>query len=172
MDIPLYYCTMCGQGFNYRSRVSGHHNTCPKKNCPDLYQPRVPIDEKIKETFRRKAAIPVNIKKEILAIAEEEMEKDIEASQIKSTLGEQFGEQGGASSQVPTGKPQVGGVPAQVLTGQPQQQPKILQGQGVGELLHQMSEGHLTAEAIEINPEESKSVEKLLDIENVFEEQK
>ena len=98
MDITLYYCTKCGQGFNYKSRVSGHHNACPNKNGPDLYQPCVPYDKKIEETFKRKVAIPVNIPKEVLDIAEEEMEKDIEAVELESTLERQVSEQGGASS--------------------------------------------------------------------------
>ena len=34
MDITLYYCTKCGQGFNYKSQVSGHRNACPNKNGP------------------------------------------------------------------------------------------------------------------------------------------
>ena len=35
-----------------------------------------------------------------------------------------------------------------------------------------MSEGRLSTEAIEINPEEAESVEKLITVENVFEEEK
>ena len=83
------------------------------------------------------------------------MEKDIEAAHFDSMLEGQLGEQGGASFLLASAEPQ-GSIPAQVLTGEPQQQPK----QGVGELLQQMSEGRLSTEAIEINPEESESVEK------------
>ena len=167
MDITLYYCTKCAQGFNYKSRVSGHHNACPNKNGPDLYQPCVPYDKKIEETFKRRVAIPVNIPQGVLNIAEEEMEKDIEAAHFGSMLEGQLGEQGGASSLLASAKPQ-GSIPPQVLTGEPQQQPE----QGVGELLQQMSEGRLSTKAIEINPEESESVEKLMTVENVFEEEK
>ena len=167
MDNTLYYCTKCGQGFNYKSRVSGHHNACPNKNGPNLYEPRTPYDKKIEETFKRKTAIPVNIPKEVLAIAEEEMEKDIEAVELESTLEGQVGEQDGASSLFVTGEPQ-GSIPTQVLTGEPKQQPE----QGVGELLQQMSQGLLTTGTIEIEPEQSESVEKPLDVENVFEEDK
>ena len=60
--------------------MSGHRNACPNKNGPDLYQPRAPYDKKIEETFKRRAAIPVNIPQGVLDIAEEEMEKDIEAA--------------------------------------------------------------------------------------------
>ena len=122
MDITLYNCMKCSQGFNYKSRVSGHRNACPNKNGPDLYQPCAPYDEKIEETFRRKAAIPVNIPQAVLDAAEEEMGTNTEISQIKTTLEEQVSEQGGASSQVPTGKPLEGGACAQVLTGEPQQE--------------------------------------------------
>ena len=159
MDITLYYCTKCGQGFNYRSQVSGHHNACPNKNGPDSYQPRVPFDEEIEETFKRKTALPVVIPQAVLDVAEEEMGK--------ITPEEQAGEQGGASFQVPTGEPLGGGVPTQVLTGEPQQLPK----QGVGELLHQMSEGRLTGEPIEKNPVQMENVDKPLDVEHVFEEE-
>ena len=161
MDITLYYCTKCGQGFNYKSRVSGHRNACPNKNGPDLYQPRVPYDKKIEETFKRRAAIPVNIPQGVLDIAEEEMEKDIEAAHFDTMLEGQLGEQGGASSLLASAEPQG-------ITGEPQQQPE----QGVGELLQQMSEGRLSTEAIEINPEEAESVEKPMTVENVFEEEK
>ena len=167
MDITLYYCTKCSQGFIYKSRVSGHHNACPNKDGPDLYQPRMPYDKKIKETFKRRAAIPVNIPQGVLDIAEEEMEKDIEAAHFDSMLEGQLGEQGDASSLLASAEPQ-GSIPAQVLTGEPQQQPE----QGIGELLQQMSEGHLSTEAIEIIPEESESVEKPMTVENVFEEEK
>ena len=159
MDITLYYCTKCDQAFNYRSRVSGHCNACPNKNGPDLYQPCAPFDEAIEETFKRKTALPVVIPQAVLDAAEEEMGK--------ITPEEQVCEQGGASFQVPTDEPLGGGVPTQVLTGEPQQLPK----QGVGELLHQMSEGHLTDEPIETNPEEIKNVDKPLDVEHVFEEE-
>ena len=66
----------------------------------------------------------------------------------------------GASSLLASAEPQG-------ITGEPQQQPK----QGVGELLQQMSEGRLSTEAIEINPEEAKSIEKPITVENVFEEE-
>ena len=161
MDITLYYCTKCGQGFNYKSRVSGHHNACPNKNGPDLYQPRAPYDKKIKETFKRRVAIPVNIPQGVLDIAEEEMEKDIADAHFDSMLERQLGEQGSASSLLASAKPQG-------ITSEPQQQPK----QGVGELLQHMLEGRLSTEAIEINPEESESGEKLMTVENVFEEEK
>ena len=155
MDITLYYCTKCGQGFNYRSRVSGHRNACPNKNGPDLYQPRAPFDEVIEETFKRKTAIPVVIPQAVLDAAEEEMGKIMPE------------EQSGASFQVATGDPLGGGVPTQVLTSEAQQLPE----EGVGDLLHQMSEGRLTGEPIETNPEEIEDVDKPLDVEHVYEEE-
>ena len=155
MDITLYYCTKCGQGFHYRSRVSGHRNACPNKNGPDLYQPRAPFDEAIEETFKRKTAIPVAIPQAVLDAAEEEMGKITPE------------EQGGASYQVATGEPLEGGVPTEVLSGEPQQLPE----EGVGDLLHQMSEGRLTGEPIGTNPEEIEDVDKPLDVEHVYEEE-
>ena len=97
----------------------------------------------------------------MLDIAEEKMEKDIEAAHFYTMLEGQLGEQGGASSLLASAEPQG-------ITGEPQQQPE----QGIGELLQQMSEGRLSTEAIEINPEEAESVEKQITVENVFEEEK
>ena len=141
--------------------MSGHHNACPNKNGPDLYQPHAPCDKKIEETFKRRVAIPVNIPQGVLDIAEEEMEKDIAAAHFDSSLEGQLGEQGVTSSLLASAEPQG-------ITGEPQQQPE----QGVGELLQQMLEGRLSTKAIEINPEESESGEKQMTVENVFEEEK
>ena len=60
-DIMLWYCTRCGEGFHFKSNKSKHRNTCPKKNGPEIYQPRAPVDEKLEETFRCKTAIAVTI---------------------------------------------------------------------------------------------------------------
>ena len=60
-DIMLWYCTRCGRGFHFKSNKSKHRNACPKKNGPEIYQPRAPVDEKLEETFKCKTAIAVTI---------------------------------------------------------------------------------------------------------------
>ena len=53
----LWYCTRCSEGFHFKSNKSKHRNACPKKNGPEIYQPRAPVEE----TFRCKTAIAVTI---------------------------------------------------------------------------------------------------------------
>ena len=84
VGIFLYHCRKCNQGFHWKSRIPAHKNACPNKDGPDVYEGRAPWDEKIEEKIKRKKAIPVNIPKEVLKIAEEEFAR--EQSQFESPL--------------------------------------------------------------------------------------
>ena len=82
--IFLYHCRKCNQGFHWKSQIPAHKNACPNKDGLDVYEGRAPWDEKIEEKIKRKKAIPVNIPKEVLKIAEDEFAH--EQSEFESPL--------------------------------------------------------------------------------------
>ena len=55
----LYKCTKCGKGFHWKSRLPAHHRKCPKKDCEDKYEGKLPYDEEIESKFVKRKAVPV-----------------------------------------------------------------------------------------------------------------
>ena len=84
IGIFLYHYRKCNQGFHWKSQIPAHKNACPNKDGPDVYEGRTPQDKKIEEKIKRKKAIPVNIPKEFLKIAEDEFAH--EPSEFESPL--------------------------------------------------------------------------------------
>ena len=67
-SIFLYHCWKCNQGFLWKSQIPRH------KNAQTKTEGRAQWDEKIEEKIKRKKAIPVNIRMEVLKIAQEEFQ--------------------------------------------------------------------------------------------------
>ena len=61
MNITLWFCQKCGKGFNFKSNKSTHLKTCPLKNGPDKYVPRAPYNETLEATFKKRAAVPLQV---------------------------------------------------------------------------------------------------------------
>ena len=60
-NITLWFCQKCGKGFNFKSNKSTHLKTCPLKNGPDKYVPRAPVNETLEATFKKRAAVPLQV---------------------------------------------------------------------------------------------------------------
>ena len=65
MDIILWHCKKCNEGFHYKSNRLKHRQACPNKNGPDQYPRHAPYDEALEETFKPKTAIAVKIPAEV-----------------------------------------------------------------------------------------------------------
>ena len=60
-NIKLWYCQKCGDGFHFKSNKSKHLKVCPLHNGPDQYVPRAPLDPVLEATFKKRAAVPVQV---------------------------------------------------------------------------------------------------------------
>ena len=60
-DITLWFCQKCGEGFHFKSNKSKHLKTCPQRNGPDKYVGRAPYDATIEATFKKRAAVPLQV---------------------------------------------------------------------------------------------------------------
>ena len=60
-DITLWFCQKCGEGFHFKSNQSKHLKTCPQRNGPDKYVRRAPYDATIEATFKKRAAVPLQV---------------------------------------------------------------------------------------------------------------
>ena len=60
-DITLWFCQKCGEGFHFKSNKSKHLKGCPERNGPDKYVGRAPYDATIEATFKKRAAVPLQV---------------------------------------------------------------------------------------------------------------
>ena len=51
----------CGEGFHFKSNKSKHLKGCPERNGPDKYVGQAPYDATIEATFKKRAAVPLQV---------------------------------------------------------------------------------------------------------------
>ena len=70
--VDLYHCEKCNQGFAFKSRKSAHKKSgsCPNKNGAKKYPGRIPLDEGLEITFKRR--IEITLPREV--VDEQEIE--------------------------------------------------------------------------------------------------
>ena len=60
-DITLWFCQKCGEGFHFKSNKSKHLKSCPERNGPDKYVGLAPYDATIEATFKKRAAVLLQV---------------------------------------------------------------------------------------------------------------
>ena len=149
MDIILWHCKKCNEGFHYKSNRSKHRHACPNKNGPDTYLGCAPYDEVLEETFKPKTAIAVKIPTEVQVDDEPQEE------------GENVGQ--------PQPQPQVLDQ-AQLQVGETERAVASL-GETGSDILNRLAEGESFGSVIDDEDDQSKVVKKEeMEIEMTFED--